>query len=685
MPQADNTLAAPEVREFPRQLRAAVIEPASFNEADRTVDVVFTRGARVKRYDWMQGRRYEEELVVTPEAVDMSRFDAGAVSVLDTHSSYELNNVIGIAVSGAIVNGEGRATLRLSQRDDCAGIVKDIQAGVIRNISVGYSISAVEIIEPEARTDGGALPLYRATRWQPMELSFVPISADADAGTRSLPAADSTAAPQSQGYPCTIQRAAPAAQLQEQSMPDPVAPAAAGSAAAVVTVDENAVRTAATQAERARVREITDLCTRAGHAALADGFINDGKTVDAVRAAVLDKMFDADQTRGNGGPNVTRIQTIQDEGTTRRQGMEDAIFHRLSPNGKVTLTDNARRFRAQSLVEMIRSSLVSQNVPGAEYMAPMEVAARTGAGYMTTGDFTSILANVANKRLRMAYEQSPSSFRLWSKRGPNARDFKNISVTSLSSAPALLQVNEHGEFKTGTMVDGAETYNVVTAGRIVGLTRQAIVNDDLSAFDRIISGFGASAERYQNAVVVSILTTNAVMSDAVALFSGVSGLRLQSNVQTGATSALDATNALGALKAMRAQMRLQQDTSGVVLNLTPSFLLVPAALEQPAYQFTSANYVPATAATINEFRQGGKTQLTPIIEPLLDADSLVKFYGLADPSQIDTIEYCYLDGFEGPAVEQENGFDTDGIRLKCRLDFGAKAIDWRGMHRSAGA
>ena len=35
--------------------------------------------------------------------------------------------------------------------------------------------------------------------------------------------------------------------------------------------------------------------------------------------------------------------------------------------------------------------------------------------------------------------------------------------------------------------------------------------------------------------------------------------------------------------------------------------------------------------------------------------------------------------------ETRNGFDVDGVEIKCRLDFGAKAIDWRGLYRNPGA
>ena len=462
---------------------------------------------------------------------------------------------------------------------------------------------------------------------------------------------------------------------------------------AAAIVDEKAVRAEATKAERQRASEITDLCKRAGFADLAVSLIDNETTIDAARKAVFDKMVDADQARGNKGPNVTRIETIQDETTTRRQGMEEALTHRLNP-GKA-LGDNGRQYRAMTVIDMMRRSLVNQHVQGAEIMLPGEVVSRA-ASYASTSDYTSVLANVMGKSLRNAYEESAPTYKQWARRGENLRDFKPISVVALSSSPNPLPVNEHGEFKSGTMVDGAETYQATTAGRIVGFTRQAMINDDLGAFNRVVAAFGTAAARYENAIVYGILTANAVMGDGLPLFGVTRTVRAdtgsgvpaiggtsfnQFNRITGAPSALSLTS----LTTMRTQQRLVRGPIGMVLNLTSRFLIVPAALEILADQLNSSNYTPTTQGGINPFRAGGSTAMTPIVEPILDANSATRWYGIADSAQIDTVEFRYLDGFEGPVMDQEVGFDTDGIRMKCRLDFAAKAIDWRGMQMSDGA
>lgn len=684
MPGMQDTMVPPEAatRLLPRQQRAGAISPASYDAAQRTVDVVWTTGARVRRMDWWTGQAYDEELVVTPDAVDLSRLDSGAAAVLDTHAGYSLASQIGVVLRARIVDGEGRATLQLSERDEIAGIVRDIQSGVIRNISVGYNVTRYEIISAANRTDGGTIPLYRAVAWQPAELSFVPIPADPLSGTRAAP---------EHGTPCLFVPAAASrgdgaarAPAQPTSTRTPMDETLQPGTTTAAATPAPVAPAAQERADAAQVAaDITDLCVRHGVPQMASGMIRAGNTIDQANAAVLAELATRDAASG-GHRNVSRIDTVRDEMSTRMAGIEQAILHRIAPN--TTLDDNGRSYRGMSLLEIGRQFLEAhgQQTRGIDRVTLAGRILHFRAGGMhTTGDFSSLFANVANKRLRGAYDENPGTYSMWARRAPNAPDFKNISVVQLSGAPSLLQTNEHGEFKYGVMKDGGETYAVITYGRIVSLTRQAIINDDLRAFDRLVSAFGFASRRLENRTVYSQLTANAAMADTGLLFNAtaVTTAGGHANLFTTGASALQASSLVTARTAMRRQKGLNSEE----LNLAPSYLIVPATLEQTAYQLTSSQYVPATTATINEFRAGGRTALEPVVEPLLDDSSTTAWYLAAASSQVDTVEYCYLDGAEGPVIESDVGFEVDGVSYKCRLDFGAKAVDWRGLSKSAGA
>jgi len=682
--------SATDPRIMPPLSRGAELVPSTYNEIDNTIDVIWTTGSMGRRYDWYNDTPYDEELVVTPEAVDMTRFDKGVVQVIDNHDIQGgLKSIIGIATRGSIQNGEGSATLRLSNRPELAGIVADIKSGIIRSISFTYRVAKYEITRAIDRTDGVNVPLYRAVLWEPYEISFVTVPFDAGASSRSAP---------QNGHPCEFITRAPALSAspnQEDNMtiatqpgaqnPAPIdptraapapasapAPVSAPAPAAPAVTDDAASRAA--QEAVTRSADIIELCARHGVTNLAPGLIRGGNSVDQARAAVLDEM--ARNSTVSGGHQNTRIVLVGDVEQMRMAGMEEAIMHRVYARTK--MTENGAQFRGMSLLELGRDFLEARGV-STRGMDRMQLATNMlnfrSAGMHGTSDFAALFGNVANKRMRDAYAENAGTYTQWARRAPNAPDFKNISIVQLSGAPELLQTNEHGEFKYGTMSDAGQFYSLVTFGRMVALTRQAIVNDDLRAFEKLVTAFGASASRLENRLVYSQLTSNPAMGDGKPLFSTD-----HKNIGSGVGSALT----LDALKAGRKAIRLQRGLQDEELNLAPNFLIVPASLEQEAYSLTSSNYVPAKQSDINEFRAGGRTAVEPIVEPILDRASETGWYLGSNNSQIDTVEYCYLDGAEGPVIESQNGFETDGVTWKCRLDFAAKVVDHRGLYQGVG-
>lgn len=689
MPQAANQPQDQQrnVRDLPVQVRAAMLEPSTYNEADNTVEIVWTQGASVRRYDWWEGKPYDESLDVTTEAVDMTRFEAGTVQVLDGHRvGAGVNAILGIAVRGWIADGEGRAVIRLSQRPEVAGIVADIRAGVIRAISFGYSVQQYAITPGAQRTDGGTVDLYRAVRWTPQEISFVTVPADAGAGTRSAPQASQEQGAQPGGLPCEFVRAAAQSPVtQEQSMPQEITQGSGGAAgtqqpaetraAPVPAAPAAAAPVVAAVADGTRAAEIVELCQRHGFADLSADLLRSNSTIEQARAAILDRMDVRDQQRRGGG-NVS-VQTVADEHDTRMRGMEEAILNRMDPRAQ--LTDNGRRFRGMSLTEMAREALqgLGVNTRGMTRNDLATAAFRTrAAGYHTTGDFPSLLGGVGSRRLRAAYEASPSTYQLWARRAANLQDFRITNVLGVGGAPELKKLNEAGEYTYGTISEDATGYRAFSYGRAIAMTRQLFVNDDLNAFDRLLTRFGESARRLENRLVYDQITGNPAMQDGKALFHADHGNLLA------ATSTLTLEN----MGKLRTQMRKQKDFDGKTqLNLAPAYLIVPSELEQTAYAFTSSNYTPAKLTDVNEFRQGGRTAVEPIVEPILDEVSTGAWYMAARSGQIDTVEYAYVDGSEGVRTETFASEDIDGVKVRATLDFAAKVIDWRGLQKASGA
>lgn len=291
----------------------------------------------------------------------------------------------------------------------------------------------------------------------------------------------------------------------------------------------------------------------------------------------------------------------------------------------------------------------------------------------SSSDFPYILANTANKVMQKAYTEYPSTYEAWTSI-TDGSDFKSVSRPQLSEGPDLELLAEGGEYKAGSLTELAESNQIRTYGKVLTLTRQAIINDDRGAFTRIPRLFGASAVRKINDLVYAILTSGQTMAyDSKALFHADHG-----NIATAADLSA------AALTAARAKMRIQTGPGGQVLNLMPKFLLVPAASETTAeviLRSASLYESGANSGTHNPWRN----QLIPIVEPRIDAADADSWYLAADPNQIDTIEVMFLDGVRTPYIDEEVGFDVDAIKIKARIDVGARALDHRGLLKNAGA
>lgn len=610
------------------QQRSASVQPDTWDAAARTVEVVWAAGAIVRRRDPWTGGGYDEELIVSNEAIDMSRFAAGTVQVLDGHDRYSgVRAIIGIAERAWIARGEARALLRLSDRPELAGIVADIGNGLIKGISVGYSADAVERLPAESRADGVTdAPLWRITRWTPHEISFVAVPADPNTGTRSLPAPNIN-------HP------------EERTMPS----------------------TPALAPERDTAAEIIDLCTRHGVAELAAGLVRAGNTIEQARAAVLNELALRDAAAG-GHVNVRPMP----HGPARDDAdhltlMTEALSVRMGAAPTQPQAFGVNPFRNARVSDMAREILERAGTRTTS-MSQEQLIER---GLHSTSDFPALLQGAGNRVLRDGYEAYEGGIRRIARQA-SARDFRAKQSISLGEWPKLLPVAEGGEFKHGTMAEATEAYTLTTWGRIFGITRQALLNDDLAAFGTMAARVGRAAAETEATVLAALLTGNPTMSDSKALFHTDHG-----NLATGGGSALDMTALSTARKAMRLQKGLDGQT---IIDVTPVYLVVPAALETVAEQLV-ATLQPGAITSVNPF--AGKLQV--VVDPRLDASSVTAWYLAASQAQIDTIEYSYLEGSSGPQLITREGFEVDGLELKARLDFGAGVLDWRGLYKAAGA
>lgn len=639
-------------------VRAAVV-PATLDQEARTVTFVLSTGARGLRRSWRGD--YYEELEMTEAAIRMDRLNNGA-PFLNSHNNWDVGDVLGVIERGWVENGALMISVRFSNREDVEPIFRDIADGILRHVSVGYRVHEYMITDKE-----GELDIYRATDWEPMEGSIVPIGFDDAAVARSGGKEGSQAkitnratAPTTSGGSDMTTEAKEKGPAVEDT-PEKVTERGISPEEAKRQADQAAeqARQTAVEEERTRATEIRAAVTRAKlPGEFADVLISEGVSLDEARAKIIDKWAEEDEQTDTRG---VRSGTDHDLVAAKREAVASALMHRHDPS--VKLEGGALDFAHRSLLGICEDLLQAEGV-SVRGLSRREIATRA----LSTSDLPQIAGSLMNRSLLMGYQSAPRTF-VGVFRQTTASDFRDINRIRLSGAPMLEEVKEGGEFKYGKLTDEKETYRLATYGKILPFTRQMIINDDLDALTRVPMMFGRSAADLESDIVWAILVDNDALQDGSTLFHTAD----HGNLASSGVAITVASVGVG-----RAAMRKQTGMEGRLINVNPRHLIVGADKETELDQFltaitpnTQANAQPSTLRSLNA-----------VVEPRLTGNA---WYLAADYNQVDTVEYSYLEGEQGVYLESQTGFDIDGVNIKARHDFAAKAIDYRGLYKNPGA
>ncbi|EPM5759625.1 ClpP-like prohead protease/major capsid protein fusion protein [Escherichia coli] len=425
--------------------------------------------------------------------------------------------------------------------------------------------------------------------------------------------------------------------------------------------DEETIRASVLAEQKARMSGINDLFAMFGgryQALQAQCVADPGCSLEMARERLLNEMGKESSPTNK----TTPAHIYAGNGNFVGDGIRQAMLARAGFAD--TERDNA--YNGMTLREWARMSLTERGIGVASYN-PMQMVGL--ALTHSTSDFGNILLDVSNKGLIKGWEESEETFQKWTRKG-RLSDFKTAYRVGMGGFGSLRQVREGAEYKYITTSDRRETIALATYGEIFSITRQAIINDDLNMLVDVPMKMGRAAKATIGDLVYDVLTKNPKLSDGNALFHAD-----HQNIATGGIS-------VSGLDAARQMMRLQKEGNRA-LNIRPAFMLVPVALETVANQTiksASVKGADANAGVINPIQNFAEV----IAEARLDAADPKTWY-LAAAQGTDTIEVAWLDGVDTPYIDQQEGFTTDGIATKIRIDAGVAPLDWRGLVRSSAA
>jgi hypothetical protein len=461
--------------------------------------------------------------------------------------------------------------------------------------------------------------------------------------------------------------------------------AASKGAQRMATIEnENEIRLS----ERQRLGEIEKLC-----AAPHGGWGAKSRRVDELRASALDGEISVDELRaglldvlrssrptvgaaanGNRPPENGVLEAALCLSSGMTEQFVGTQYDERTMNAAV-----AKPMRNLGIHAVLRSVLRAASMPVPDRFGPQEIKAAFEADRMlrassfSTLSLPGILGNVANKSMLESYLGMNTTWNTFCGIAANS-DFKTHTRYRMTASGAFEQVGKGGEIKHVTMTEEGYANKLDTYGAMITLTREDIINDDLSAFGKLPRLFGRQAAIALEKAVFTLLLSNPVGDDTFAFFSTD-----HLNFSTSA-GVLD----IDALTAMEQAFLELVDANGDPILITPSTLLVPPALSVTATLLTSSLEIRDTNAstkytTENPHAKKFQVAVSPWLSNAnLTGNSDTGYYLMARPSDIAAMEVAFLGGQQNPTIESgDTSFNTLGIQWRAYHDFGVAMQDWR--------
>lgn len=424
-------------------------------------------------------------------------------------------------------------------------------------------------------------------------------------------------------------------------------------------------------AESKRAEGIRDAAAIAGlPAETTESLIASGASVESARAAAFVHL--QSKNPAFGAAATSGIELGVEDGEKFRAAATDGILmqrgvplfdHDAQPGEPKRLrkpAEGARNFRAHSPLMLARHCLERAGVRTAN-MSPGQLAKRALVAH-SVSDFPMLLGGIGTESLRAGYALAEPT---WKEMASitNATDFRDMYTYSFAADLKLLPVNEHGEYEQAEAVEGGEKYRIARFGRVFDYSFEMLTNDRWDVFSDIPRGFGYEAGLLESEKVYGLIVGNPKLSDGTPLFDASRG-----NLMTG--SAFSQASLDEAIQLLRAQT----NEHGRLLDLKPAFLLVSPRDESAAAILLNSmgNATPQLNSGVYNPYQG-KARL--VVDQRVAPGS---WYLLASPLIAPIFQAARLDGAEGPDIEQETDFLTDGVRIKARHCFGCGLVGWRG-------
>lgn len=318
------------------QHRALSIGRKKIDEEARTVEVAFSSEDPYLRFFGY------EILDHSPKSIRLGRLEDGGAVLVDHDTRDHVGVVESVRIDGDRV---GRALLRFGRSVRAQEVFTDVVDGIRKSISVGYRVHSMTLEKSNSDEES----VYRVDDWEPFEISFVAVPADASVG---------------------VGRSAENLNLQpkEDEMSDATTEAqnrAQEPAAPAVEINLDEVRDDTRKGELNRIREIEAMGKQFKASDLAEEAIAKGHDVAQFRQSLLAKMA-KDNDSGPG--------EIPEIGLSRNEARSYSFTRVMAALGS---PDNARLRKAAAFeLEISEAAQEASGRRSMGFMVPPDVLQR---------------------------------------------------------------------------------------------------------------------------------------------------------------------------------------------------------------------------------------------------------------------------------------------------------------------
>ncbi len=293
---------------------------------------------------------------------------------------------------------------------------------------------------------------------------------------------------------------------------------------------------------------------------------------------------------------------------------------------------------------------------------------------MGTSDFPLYFATNLQRQMLGMYQATPSSWEMWAL-PTTVNDFRELKLDYLTGGDGrLTSRKELAEAPQGSLGEGQYSVAVEIYDRALGLSEEAIRNDDLNAFASIPKRLGRGAKRTEEYLATTMIA-GASGPNATLFTSG------HNNLITRALS-------VQGLDEATAKLATQTDTGGEPIYNEPAVLAVVPALKATALQLLNALQVEKTQGNEKTVARNQYSNLKLAVlyyapTVMTSANSATTWFLFPDPNAGESaaVTVAHLRGMEQPGIfsKAPNAISVGGGGYDI-VDFDTNTQEWKVKH-----